>query len=202
MTDYARRHEDIGYIESNKAIARVRFTPSRRLAVALGRFSVGDRPIVLRSSRRVVLDYHGTEYTPPSRQRLSRMEDSVIPIANRRIKIASHVLLRTDLTHGALGIDFKLMPSPDVRKRFGEFALDQDGNQTNYMDVHAIIPPQDRIDNTDEFDIAVDELKSLMMIGNPDLHPDSGPLPIPDGQQIHVHDSRVVSQNHTGRHLH
>lgn len=201
MTDYGLRHRDIGSITADKAIARVQFTPSPRFAQALSRFSIGDSPVRLYTSRRVELDYHGTDYTPDSRRQLSRMEDAVIPIANRQIKLASHVLLRI-LSSGALGLDFKLMPSEDVLRRLGDFARDPEGTRTDHVDVHAIIPVQNRIHDGVGFNLAANRLEELLMIRDPSLHPPDSILEVPRGRQVSVFDARVVSRNAMRRHLH
>ncbi len=201
MTDYAPRHQAIRAIDQDKAIARVQFTPSRRLATALGRFSISDNPIRVYTDRRVELDYHGMEYTPASRQRLSLMEDEVIHIANRRIKLGSHVLLR-ELSSGSLGIGLKLMPSLDVLGRLGEFARDADAHPTSYIDVHTIVPAQDRIPDGIGFNLAVSKIEELLMTRDPALHPPGVLMEVPQRQDASVSDARVVSRNRNHRHLH
>lgn len=201
MTDYAPRHHAIRDIEADKAIVRVQFTPNRRLAGALGRFSVSGSPIRLYTDRLVELDYHGMEYTPGSRQRLSQLEDQVIPVASRGIKLASHVLLR-ELSAGSLGVGLKLMPSVDVTKRLGEFARDSNGDRTDYVDVHAIIPLQDRVSDGVGFNLAVSKIEELLMTNDPALHPPGVLMEVPHRQDVSVSDARVVSRNRHRHHLH
>lgn len=201
MTDYAPRHRAIDHVAADKAIVRVQFTPSRRLAGVLDKFSIKDTPIRLYTDRLVELDYGSKGYTPESRRRLSELEDDVIPIANRRIKLASHVLLR-ELSSGSLGIGFKLMPSPEVTAQLGRFARDPDGSPTSYVDVHTIIPIQDRIPDGIGFNLAVDRVEELLMTNDPELHPPGILREVPGKQDVSVYDARVVSRNSDRRHLH
>lgn len=146
MTDFERVSPEI--TATPKAVVRLAFTPSEALAGAIRGFSRQDNaPATLYSSRMRQFRYLGVNYPPEDRRELNDIERRVEAISRHQIRLGSYVFLR-ELENNGLGIDLRLAPKPDELAQLGEFARDIDGQPANYVDVHAIIPPAQRVPST------------------------------------------------------
>ncbi len=201
MTDFERSSRENQ--APSKAVVRVAFSASEALGAALKGFTrkgQDHRAIPLRTSRRVELRYSGGDsdgprYSPDDRRWLGDAIERIQPISRHHLRLASYVLQR-ELTNGAIGLDFQLMPTAEEIQQLGVFADDRDGNPSPYVDVHAIIPPQDRVPKGSLLEEeALNDIKQLLAVNHPALHrPGQAPGAVPQSQRVYVHDAQVMSR--------
>ncbi|MEO5950135.1 MAG: hypothetical protein ABIQ04_01670 [Candidatus Saccharimonadales bacterium] len=197
MTD--RETQPSERMASGRSVARIVFSPSENLKSVLQKFSLSKRSPVLRTSRMVELSYEGGDsdgprYTPDDARWLSDTEKRLRVVTDHHQPLASYVLTKT-LSRGDLGIDLRLLPSNDDLERLHDFTRNEAGVPVKYLDVHAIIPVNDRAPvNSMHLDYAIDELEQLLATHHPAFQRPDQLIPAPRINKAYAFGANIMSR--------